>query len=216
MMQDREALIPKHGGYRNLKTFQLARLIYDVTVRFCELYVDRFSRTRDQMVQAARSGVQNIAEGSQASATSKKTELKLTNVGRSSLEELRLDYEDFLRQRNFPQLSPDDPILERFKALRCETLEQVQEWIHDERQRTRTDTPESEPSVSVGEGPCSSVTSAALAANGALSLINLCCYLLDNQINTQGEAFEKEGGFTERLYRVRKNARNKRTYTDEH
>lgn len=118
-MKDREPLIPPHGGYRNLKTFQLARLIYDLTVRFCELYVDRFSRTCDQMVQAARSGVQNIAEGSQASATSKKIELRLTNVGRSSLEELKLDYEDFLRHRNLPELSPDDPIMMRFKALRC-------------------------------------------------------------------------------------------------
>jgi len=98
-MVEKEPLIPKHGGYRKLKSFQVAQLVYDVTVRFCELYVDQFSRTRDQMVQAARSGVQNIAEGSQASATSRKTELKLTNVARASLEELRLDYEDFLRQR---------------------------------------------------------------------------------------------------------------------
>ena len=100
VMAGREPLIPKHGGYRNLKSFQVAQLAYDLTVRFCERYVDRFSRTRDQMVQAARSGVQNIAEGSQASGTSRKTELKLTNVARASLEELRLDYEDFLRQRD--------------------------------------------------------------------------------------------------------------------
>lgn len=214
-MQDREALISKHGGYRNLKTFQLARLIYDLTVRFCELYVDRFSRTRDQMVQAARSGVQNIAEGSQASATSKKTELKLTNVGRASLEELRLDYEDFLRQRNLPELGPDDPILKRFKALRCSTLEQVQQWIQDERKRqvadkhgpTQTHTNSSH--VSVGDRPCQSVPSSALAANAALSLIHLTCYLLDQQIDSQAEAFEKEGGFTERLYRVRSRARKR-------
>ncbi len=75
-MTDREPLIPKHGGYRKLKNFQLAQLVYDVTVRFCERYVDKFSRTRDQMIQAARSGMQNIAEGSQASGTSRKTELK--------------------------------------------------------------------------------------------------------------------------------------------
>ncbi len=71
-----EKLIPKHGGYRHLKSFQVAQLIYDVTVRFCERYIERGSRMRDQMVQAARSGVQNIAEGSHASGTSKKTELK--------------------------------------------------------------------------------------------------------------------------------------------
>lgn len=88
-------LIPSHGGYRNLKSFQVAQLVYDVTVRFCDRYVSKRSRTHDQMVQAARSGVQNIAEGSVASGTSKKTELKLTNVARASLEELRLDYEDF-------------------------------------------------------------------------------------------------------------------------
>jgi four helix bundle protein len=94
-----DPLLPKHGGYRKLKSFRLAQLIYDVTVRFCERYVDKKSRTIDQMVQAARSGVQNIAEGSQASGTSKKMEIKLTGVARASLEELRLDYEDFLRQR---------------------------------------------------------------------------------------------------------------------
>lgn len=92
-----EPLIPKHGGYRNLKSFQVAEVVYDLTVRFCDKYIDRFTRTRDQMVQAARSGRQNIAEGSMASGTSKKTELKLTGVAKASLEELRLDYEDYLR-----------------------------------------------------------------------------------------------------------------------
>lgn len=94
-----EPLIPKHGGYRNLKSFQIAQLAFDVTVRFCDRYISRSSRTHDQMVQAARSGVQNIAEGSKASGTSRKMELKLTNVARVSLEELKLDFEDFLRQR---------------------------------------------------------------------------------------------------------------------
>src|ERR1700722_16787844 len=101
-MKEPEKLILPHGGYRKLKSFKVAQLTYDVTVRFCERYVDKRSRTHDQMVQAARSGVQNIAKGSQASGTSKKTELKLTNVARASLEELRLDYEDFLRQRQLP------------------------------------------------------------------------------------------------------------------
>jgi len=104
-----EPVIPKHGGYRKLKSFQVAQLCYDVTVRFCDRYVHKRSRTHDQMVQAARSGVQNIAEGSQASGTSKKSELKLTNVARASLEELRLDYEDFLRQRGLPLWAEDDP-----------------------------------------------------------------------------------------------------------
>jgi four helix bundle protein len=110
-MNEPEKLIPPHGGYRKLKSFQVAQLAYDVTARFCDRYIEKRSRTHDQMVQAARSGVQNIAEGSQASGTSKKTELKLTNVARASLEELRLDYEDFLRQRGLGQWPPEHPAL---------------------------------------------------------------------------------------------------------
>ena len=226
-MSEKEPLIPKHGGYRKLKSFQMAQLVYDVTVRFCELYVDRFSRTRDQMVQAARSGVQNIAEGSQASGTSKKTELKLTNVARASLEELRLDYEDFLRQRGLPLLEPECSELTRFKAKRCKSLEEVRAWVGEERAGGHTDdhrltgtgTDEHEGqrlSVNVGEGPCSSVcprpssvSAPALFANAALSLLNLCCHLLDRQLAAQACAFEKEGGFTERLYRTRSQARRK-------
>ncbi|HSS50819.1 MAG TPA: four helix bundle protein, partial [Thermoanaerobaculia bacterium] len=136
-MRSEEPLIPKHGGYRKLKSFQLAQLAYDITVRFCERFVSS-NRTCDQMVQAARSGTQNIAEGSQASGTSKKTELKLTNVARASLEELRLDYEDFLRQRGLPLLPPDHPALERFKKKRCATVEDVRLWAEDEQRRTRT------------------------------------------------------------------------------
>jgi four helix bundle protein len=92
-------LIPQHGGYRDLKSYQNAEIVYDATVKFCDKFIDRRSRTHDQMVQAARSGKQNIAEGSMASGTSKKTELKLVGVARASLEELLLDYQDFLRQR---------------------------------------------------------------------------------------------------------------------
>jgi restriction system protein len=102
-------LIPPHGGYRKLRSFQCAQLVYDATVVFCNRFVSIRSRTHDQMVQAARSGVQNIAEGSMASATSKKTELKLTGVARASLEELLLDYEDFLRQRGLRIWAKDSP-----------------------------------------------------------------------------------------------------------
>ncbi len=213
-----EPLIPKHGAYRKLKSFQLAQIVYDVTVRFCDRYVDRRSRTRDQMVQAARSGVQNIAEGSQASATSKKTELRLTNVARASLEELRLDYEDFLRQRGLPLLPPNHPALMRLKARRCATVEEVRRWVEDEHGLTRTnkDAHERHPEpggskVSVRESPCSSVSpplgSSTLVANAALSLLNLCCFLLDRQLEAQAQAFEAEGGFTERLYRIRSQRR---------
>ena len=88
-----------HGGYRRLRSFQVTEIIYDGTVFFCDRFVNKRSRTHDQMVQAARSGRQNIAEGSRASATSSQTELRLVNVARASLDELLLDYEDFLRQR---------------------------------------------------------------------------------------------------------------------
>ncbi len=215
-------LIPKHGGYRKLKSFQISQLVYDVTVRFCELYIDKYSRTRDQMVQAARSGVQNIAEGSQASGTSKKTELKLTNVARASLEELKLDYEDFLRQRGLEQLKYDHPALVRFKEKQCKTLEDVRAWVKEEREigkkgrmddlgQTRTTTDEhsiSIKSVPVSDSPCS-LSSSSLVANAALSLLNLACHLLDRQIAKLAEDFENEGGFTERLYRVRTEKRRK-------
>ncbi len=207
-----EPLIPKHGGYRNLKSFQLAQLVYDVTVRFCDRYIDKRSRTHDQMVQAARSGVQNIAEGSQASGTSKKMELKLTNVARASLEELKLDYEDFLRQRGHEAWGPDHPALKRFKAKRCSTLDEVREWVNEERRlaqinadksgRTQTNTDEAE-SAQSSDSPWASVPSSVFVANGALSLLNLTCHLLDRQLAAQAAAFEREGGFTERLYRVR-------------
>jgi restriction system protein len=95
-MPHEQKLIPPYGGYRKLRSFQCAQLVYDGTVTFCNRFVDKRSRTHDQMIQAAMSGVQNIAEGSMASATSKKTELKLTGVARASREELLLDYEDFL------------------------------------------------------------------------------------------------------------------------
>ncbi|MCI0417723.1 MAG: four helix bundle suffix domain-containing protein [Acidobacteria bacterium] len=225
-MTGREPLIPKHGGYRKLKSFQLGQLIYDITVRFCDRYISPKSRTHDQMVQAARSGVQNIAEGGQASGTSKKMELKLTNVARASLEELRLDYEDFLRQRRLPQWPPDHPALRRFKATRCSNLDELRAWVEQERRLekakdkhgqdkpglTRTGTDASWPgkgSLSVGARQCLSVPSSALVANAALSLLNLCCHLLNRQLAAQAGAFEREGGFTERLHRMRTARRNR-------
>src|SRR6266498_4407030 len=104
-----------HGGYRRLRSFQVTAIIYDGTVAFCDRFIDKRSRTHDQMVQAARSGRQNIAEGSRASATSSQTELRLVNVARASLDELLLDYEDFLRQRGLPQWGKNNP---QAKAVR--------------------------------------------------------------------------------------------------
>lgn len=224
-------LLFRHGGYRKLKSFQVARLIYDVTVWFVEAHVDRFSRTRDQMVQAARSGVQNIAEGSQASATSRKMEIKLTQVARASLEELKLDYEDFLRQRDLPLLKPRHPVLMRFKKRRPRTLEEFREWIAgelgrgmdgqgqswtntDRHGKTKTGTDEQgllrksgnrkSRSLSVGDSPCKSLCPECLAANAALSLLNLANWLLDRQVKSLADAFENRGGFTERMYRKRR------------
>src|SRR5580704_16351991 len=128
-----DKLIPNHGGFRQLKTFQLSRLIFDITIRFCNRFVGPRSRTHDQMVQAARSGVQNIAEGSQASGTSRKTELKLTNVARASLEELRLDYEDYLRQRGLEQWPRKDPRREDLIARRPADVNDVAAWTKDVR-----------------------------------------------------------------------------------
>jgi four helix bundle suffix protein len=205
-----EPLIPNHGGFRNLKSFQMAQLVYDVTVRFCDRYVDKKSRTHDQMVQAARSGVQNIAEGSQASGTSKKTELKLTNVARASLEELRLDYQDFLRHRGFEAWPPSHPALQRFRAKRCSSLDEVRAWVDEElRLSTLDHTTHAPPQASTADRPTTSIPPSILAANAALSLLNLCCYLLDRQIAAQAAAFEDQGGFTERLYRVRQDRRQR-------
>lgn len=218
-MADGEGLIPKHGGYRNLKSFQLAQLVYDVTVRFCGRYVDRFSRTRDQMVQAARSGVQNIAEGSQASGTSKKTELKLTNVARASLEELRLDYEDFLRQRGLPLWDREDPRRKALIARRCATADVVAEWVAEVHRQdggrhgccglNGLDGQSTSSMSSTLSTASTKTTYPEIAANAALTLLAVACSLLDRQLSAQAEAFEKEGGFTERLYRTRSQARRK-------
>jgi four helix bundle suffix protein len=203
-MTEPETLIPRHGGYRNLKSFQVAQLVYDVTVRFCDRYIDPRSRTHDQMVQAARSGVQNIAEGSQDSGTSKKMEMKLTNVARGSLEELRLDYEGYLRQRGLKLWERSDPRRQELVARRCATADEVAAWIREIHGRHGQD--------GQSMAPISSIQSSypELAANAALVLIGVACALLDRQLAAQAAAFEREGGFTERLYRVRSAAkRNK-------
>ena len=108
-MNRRPALLRPSGGYRRLRSFQVAEIVYDGTVSFCDRFVNKRSRTHDQMVQAARSGRQNIAEGSRASATSSQTELRLVNVARASLDELLLDYEDFLRQRGLTMWDKEGP-----------------------------------------------------------------------------------------------------------
>ena len=115
MMNDK--IITPHGGYRNLKSYQMSEIVYDATVKFCERFINIRSRTFDQMVQAARSGKQNIAEGSMASGTSKKTELKLVGVARASLEDLLLDYQDFLRQHGLTLWGKDEPGAQEIRKI---------------------------------------------------------------------------------------------------
>jgi restriction system protein len=184
-METEKGLIPPHGGYRRLRSFQSAQLAYDLTIVFCERFIDKRSRTHDQMVQAARSGVQNIAEGSMASATSKKTELKLTGVARASLEELLLDYEDFLRQRGLRIWDKNSP-----EALEARKL------LSDESDK-------SDRSDSFKQ--CSE----EIAANTMICLINQASYLLHKQLQTLERKFLEEGGFTERLYNQRRAQRDK-------
>ena len=179
MMNNSQHIIQPHGGYRNLRSFQTAQIIYDATVVFCDRFIERTSRTRDQMIQAARSGTQNIAEGSMASATSKKTELKLTSVARSSLEELLLDYEDFLRQRRLRLWSKNSP-----QAIAVRNF-------------YRSDKPD----LSEKSDPYSIRTAdAQTAANTLICLINQASFLLGRQILKLEQSFVNEGGFTERLY----------------
>ena len=182
-MNTEHRLIPKHGGYRKLRSFQTAQLAYDGTVIFCDRFIDKRSRTHDQMVQAARSGVQNIAEGSVASATSKKTELKLTSVAKASLEELLLDFEDFLRQHGLHLWDKNSP-----EALAV-------------RNRFRSDQSDKSDLSDLSEA------SSEVAANTLICLIHQATYLLRRQMENLEQQFLSEGGFTEKLYRARSEQR---------
>lgn len=171
-----------HGGYRQLESFKMATLVYDFTIEFCQKFVDFKSRTKDQMEQAARSGRQNIAEGSKAAATSKKTEIKLTNVARASLEELLLDYEDFLRQNRLKLWDKNSVQVQAIRKL-----------------------------AYVKEKSCSTYSSYTSNqesfANLLICLIHQTNYLLDRQIQKLAEDFLHQGGFTERLYQQRSKIR---------
>ena len=177
-------IIPPHGGYRELKSYQNAEIVYDATIKFCDRFVDRRSRTHDQMVQAARSGKQNIAEGSMASGTSKKTELKLVGVARASLEELLLDYQDFLRQHGLTLWSKHHS-----------TAQEVRRLAYAQNRSYTTYWPY------VEQAPPEA------AANTLICLIHQTNYLLDQQLRQLERRFLEEGGFTERLYHARTQAR---------
>ena len=187
-------LIPPHGGYRKLRSFQCAQLVYDATVTFCNRFVEKRSRTHDQMVQAARSGVQNIAEGSMASATSKKTELKLTGVARASLEELLLDYEDFLRQRGLRIWAKDSP---EALAVRGKYRSDKSDPSDRSGRSDMSDKSDTSDPYRIG------TASPEVVANTLICLINQASFLLRRQLQKLEQSFLNEGGFTERLYRER-------------
>ncbi|MBL7649174.1 MAG: four helix bundle protein [Candidatus Hydrogenedentes bacterium] len=175
-----QSFLPKHGGYRNLRSYQKSVIVYDATVYFCGRYLSKRDRTFDQMIQAARSGKQNIVEGSMASGTSKETELKLTNVARASLEELLEDYQDFLRARNSGEWPTDHAYTKRLRVL-CRKpdgdYETFKKGIEHE-----------DPLIS---------------ANVIIGLIRVTCYLLNRQIAQLQEAFVEQGGVRERMSKAR-------------
>jgi len=183
-----EGFIPTHGGYRNLFSYQKAEIIYDGTVYFTNRFFHKYDRTVGQMVQAARSGKQNIAEASMASATSKETEIKLTNVARASLEELQIDYEDFLRIQKLPIWEKEHRLVARLRELNKSAPKPTYETFV---KAIEHESPE-------------------ICANTMITLIKICTYLLKQQIKQLEIAFVKEGGLRERMTKARLDERNKK------
>ena len=180
--------IPKHGGYYNLLSYRKAEIVYDATVYFCNKFIDKRSRTHDQMVQAARSGKQNIIEGSVASGTSKEMEIKLTNVARASLEELLADYRDYLRVHGLEEWPRDHAYARRLRELNrisAANYETFRKGIES--------------------------SDVHVAVNVIIGLIRVTTYLLDRQIQSLEKAFVEEGGLRERMTRSRLQERGKRS-----
>lgn len=179
--------IPPHGGYRNLLSYKKAEIIYDGTIYFTKRFYHFSDRTIGQMVQAARSGKQNIAEASMASATSKETEIKLTNVARASLEELLIDYEDFLRTNKLPLWDKEHRLVARLREINRSTPKPEYSTFA---KAIENESPE-------------------ISANAMITLIKICTYLLKQQINQLEAAFIREGGMRERMTAARLNEKNK-------
>jgi len=176
--------LPTHGGFRKLFSYQKAEIIYDATIYFTKRFFQRGDRTIDQMVQAARSGKQNIAEASLASATSKETEIKLTNVARASQVELLIDYQDFLRIRNLSEWPQSHPFTKRLQELHRQpdpTYETYRRGVEH-------------------ADPC-------VSANVIIGLIRVTCYLLQRQIQHLEKDFLHNGGIKERMTRARLSVR---------
>lgn len=184
--QETKGFIPKYGGYKSLITYQKSEVIYDGTIYFTRRFFHKYDRTIDQMVQAARSGKQNIAEASMASGTSKEMEIKLTNVARASLEELKIDYQDFLRTQKLPIWDKDHRLTARFREIN----------------RTPNATYETYIKAIEHEQP-------EICANSLICLINIVSYLLAQQIKSLEIDFVNEGGLKERMTKARIDYRNK-------
>lgn len=178
--------IPRHGGYRNLLSYRKSRVIYRGTRVFCRRFLTRGDRTIDQMIQAARSGKQNIIEGSMASGTSKKTEVFLTGVARASLEELLEDYQDYLDDRDEPIWSPDGAEVRWIRNLgdRSNDYETFRSWFDDR--------------------------PGQVVANIQITLIHQATYLLRRQIKSLENRFIEEGGLSERMYAARRKHRDQK------
>ena len=185
-----KGFIPLHGGYKNLITYQKSEIIYDGTIYFTKRFFRKYDRTIDQMVQAARSGKQNIVEASMASGTSKEMEIKLTNVARASLEELKIDYQDFLRTSKLPIWDKEHRLTIRFREVN----------------RTPNATYETFQKAFEHEQP-------EICANSLICLINIVSYLLAQQIKSLEKAFMNEGGLRERMTKARIETRNNNKYT---
>ena len=186
-----DARLRPSGGFRRLRSFQVTTVIYDATVRFCERFMDKRSRTVDQMVQAARSGRQNIAEGSRAAGASSQTELRLTNVARASLDELLLDYEDYLRQHGQRQWDKNDP-----KAIAVRAVGRQQDYADA--------ADPADPAVHwKAYAAWLEHHDPAIVANTAICLIHQANFLLDQQIAWLERQFITEGGYSEQLAAAR-------------
>lgn len=197
-MDGDKPLLP-HGGYAQLRSYKVAVAVYDATVVFCDRFIDRRSRTHDQMVQAARSGVRNISEGSGAAATSRKSEMKLTNTARASLsDELARDYESFLIQRGLRVWHKDSREAQAMRERLC----------HDtlpDSAGDRADVVRLKGLAGLSEFVAKAAPE--LAGNAMLCAVNQAAYLLWRQLERQARDFAEQGGFTERLYAARTHAR---------
>jgi four helix bundle suffix protein len=181
-----QGFIPLHGGYKNLITYQKSEIIYDGTIYFTKRFFLKYDRTIDQMIQAARSGKQNIVEASMASATSKEMEIKLTNVARASLEGLKIDFQDFLRTHKLPLWDKDHKLVARLRELNKipnPTYELFKKGIENE--------------------------SPEICANAMIGMIKVVSYLLNNQIKALESSFMQQGGLKERMAKARIDLRKK-------